>query len=197
MSGNRMPGRARGGSPAGTALALRSAVLVLLVGLGSLFGRLVLFEASANASEGPVACSPKTPFEAPKSRVTGAKQKLVPGSPISLRICRYSSANAHPPLGLVKAVVVSAATTHTIARQVDQLAKPAKPPKNSVPGAGSSCPSDDATALVLHFEYRDGAKLTVLLFVSGCTSATNGDTKRVLTGRAGRKLVSELDDLAA
>jgi hypothetical protein len=133
------------------------------------------------------AACPKSDRRKPASGVPGAQQKLVPGHPGAVLVCRYSGLNGHPRLALIRSLAITDAATVThLAHELNALPPPS-------PGA-VNCPADFADAVLMFFAYAHGPADPVSVGLSGCQDVANGHLHR-LAGLPRSPLPGELERL--
>ncbi len=107
---------------------------------------------------------------------------MVPGSPTSVLVCRYTGLNpASRAFRLIAHRVIRRGTRlRRLARQLDAL-KPQKGPQN--------CPGDDGSAIIAVFRYSHTRPDPVTIGLAGCRLVTNGYRHREATSR----IIDELE----
>jgi len=117
---------------------------------------------------------------------------LAPHGALTIRLCRYSGFNAHPPQSLVRSrLITSSKLVGMLVRDYDRLP--------SDHGA-VACPNEDGSQIDALVSYPAGRLVMVQLQLTGCNEVTNGDLHRIAAGigypRAyGPQLVHELKRL--
>ena len=133
------------------------------------------------------AACPKSDRRKPTSDAPGAQQKLVPGHPVAVLVCRYSGLNGHPRLALIRSrAITDAATVAHLAQGLNALPQPSSGALN--------CPADFADAVLMFFSYARGPGDPVSVGLSGCQDVANGHLHR-LAGLAKSPISGELEKL--
>lgn len=140
----------------------------------------------------PAACVETAPARLPADRWAPAHTRLAPRGAVAIRLCRYLSLNAHPPLALVRSrLITGQALVDQLVGELDRL-----------PAARGAvaCPSDDGSQIVTLLAYGDGHRVTIRVGLSGCELVTNGTVHRIALGMGsppafGPQLVAQLERL--
>ncbi len=170
----------------------RRAALGFLAGLSVLTVGVLLSAGGAGADVSR-ACPAKSPRAIQTNSWPRAHRRLAPHGARLITLCRYSGINSHPSYGLVASEVVSRhATIHRLVHRFDAL-KPAPP-------GAFSCPADQGSDILAMLAYPGEHQVRILVTLTGCAAASNGDVSRAVFNFNGRnpqgpKLVAELKRL--
>jgi hypothetical protein len=123
---------------------------------------------------------------------TAAHHRLAPRGATAIRLCRYSSLNAHPSLALVSSRLLKRpALVEQLVSEFDRLPSP---------HGAVHCPADDESQILARLDYPDGREVMISVGLTGCEAVTNGSVQRTAAGMGsprafGPKLVKQLDRL--
>ena len=84
------------------------------------------------------------------------------------RVCVYDGLNGHPDFGLTAQHVLTAQEAQRLATAALRL------PLSHPDGGATSCPSDDASAVLIALRYPDGRDIDLWAAVTGCAEMRNG-----------------------
>jgi hypothetical protein len=148
--------------------------------------------AQGAAARGP-RCALRAPPQIASNPWAPAQAQLAPAGPSAVRLCRYSGLNDHPKLRLVRTLRrTDDALLTKLVREFDAL-----PP---VPIGVTSCPVDLGDEIVAKLSYPGGHAVAILVILTGCPTAINGDLVRSAMGFGdppafGPQLLSRLERL--
>lgn len=137
-------------------------VSVVVAGLAAACGG----TAGTGTVASPFACPTGAPAGLPEHQQHGTSSQIVPGTQVSVTVCRYSRA---PDSGLpTRLVQHGSGDPSALASMLDELRRPE-------PGAAYQCPGRNGDDYLSAFDDRRGRRLLVLADFSGCAFVTNGD----------------------
>ncbi len=140
----------------------------------------------------PPRCSQKEPQPSAPGW-SAAEHELAPAGASEIRLCRYSSLNAHPALRLTHARLLDQASLVTqLVRRFDGLPRE--------PRRVFACPADDGSKIVALLSYPSGHQLQISVGLKGCELVTNGSVGRTAAGfgshpNRGPRLLAQLERL--
>jgi hypothetical protein len=121
-------------------------------------------------------CAHRSQPPAPASSFTDAGAVLVPSAPRSVVLCRYRGLDSDPDMSLTLARARRLGPGHTLSTIAARLN--ALEPWPFTGGLPTSCPLDDASQVIAHFGYPNGATSAVTVDLTGCNTVTNGRIDR-------------------
>ncbi len=140
-------------------------------------------------------CTPVAPELLAATSWPPARRELAPPGVISIRLCRYSGLNGHPPRDLVFSRLIANRSRigdtriGELIRELDRL-----PSQHGV----FACPNDTGAEIVALLAYPESRVVTISVGLDGCQSVTNGALRRSAAGSpsgAGQQLIAELERL--
>lgn len=146
--------------------------------------------ASSTASGAPDRCPARGPASVPKNSWSATRDRLAPAGATAIRLCRYDGLNSKPRLKFVSAnLVTSRKQVGELITQFDAL--------KQLGGATTSCPSDDASQILVLISYGHRHQVRISVALTGCSRVTNGNLSRTAANFAGQnpqgpKLVEQL-----
>lgn len=133
-------------------------------------------------------CPELGPVRVHHNRWPRARNEMAPRGALRIQLCRYAGLNAHPRFKLLGSdLVVSSSIRHQIISRLDALKPYTGPPLH--------CPADSGKAVGITLFYRGGHQVRIAVDTSGCPRASNGDIKRLISNRAGQRLLRQLEAL--
>lgn len=161
---------------------VRSAVLAATV--------MVLPTSAAAGTSSPAVsdCPQRSPAVPVHQAWAPANLTIAPAGATSVRVCRYSGLNAHPPLRLTAGVLIrDRAEVDRIVWRLDRL--------TAGPTGPVACPSDDLSQIRVVLAYPGRRTVPVSVGLAGCGIVTNGAVNRTVAGvgnQPGPLLIREL-----
>jgi hypothetical protein len=134
----------------------------------------------APAVSAAAGCPAHVPGRFSPKGMSGLRRTLVPAGPSEAVICRYPPVSAHPRRPRV--ATVSGSSLTELVRSLDAL--------RPMPRGLFACPMDDGSMYLLRFDYPDGGRLSVVVHLSECRSATNGRRNVSVTAKVRTLLAS-------
>lgn len=131
--------------------------------------RLIVRPTHAN----PARACPRSNRHFGTSPIRSSPERLVPGRPVRLLLCRYAGLEPHPKqAGRLRAARLLSRTNTVprLAREFNRL-RPA-------PTGPIACPADTAEEIAAYFGYRRAMTSRVIVRTSGCRIFTNGRVSR-------------------
>jgi uncharacterized membrane protein len=145
----------------------------------------------ATALTEPAALATKSPNRRCLSQTTtGLAQELVPGTPCTIVLSRYAGLPAHVGTRLVGRVELrSPSLLRRLTSEFNAL-----PPHV----AGTIvCPNDRGSEMVASLKYPHHQDLRLTITLTGCSGARRGSVTRSALGRAGARLIGQLERLVS
>jgi hypothetical protein len=148
---------------------------------------------NASGSSSP-ACPTRGPRGIGSNPWPPAQRELAPRGAGMINLCRYSGLNSRPRFKLVgNDLVTDGPTIHRLLDRLDSLKSP---PSDQA----FLCPSDDGSEVLATLNYPGQHEVQILVTLSGCSAATNGDLTRAAfnfdnRNPQGPKLLAQLERL--